>query len=70
MNKYVKCLLIAVGIIVITIGMYYFVVIDGYPFGKEQRLADYYCTLMIVKSILVIGATIAISVSSAIIIRE
>lgn len=69
MNQYLKCLLTSITIIVISVILYY-IIINGYPYDYEDLTEKYFNSILILKGIIVAGAIISISISSAIILKK
>lgn len=68
-NQYLKALIISAIIVAISVISYYCIV-DGYPFGSEDRTKGYYNSILILKGIITMGAILAASISSAIVLRK
>ncbi len=68
MNPYLKVSLIAIAIIAASVISYYLIV-DGHPY-EEDLTESYFNTILILKGNLTIGAILAISISSAIVLRK
>lgn len=69
MNPYLKVFLIAIAIIAASVISYY-LIIGGYPYDAEDLTESYFNTILILKGNLTIGAILAISISSAIVLRK
>ncbi len=67
MNPCLKAFLIAIAIIAVSVISYY-LIIDGYP--AEDFTESYFNAVLILKGNIMIGTVIAISVSSAILLKK
>lgn len=69
MNKYLKCLLMAIAIIIVSVSLYY-IIASGYPYDPEDFTEAYFNSILILKGIIAAGAVISISISSAILLKK
>lgn len=69
MNPYLKVFLIAIAIIAASVISYYLIV-SGHPYDAEDLTESYFNSILILKGNITIGAILAISISSAVILKK
>ena len=69
MNQYLKCLLMSVTIIIVSVILFY-IIVSGYPYDPEDFTEAYFNSILVLKGIIAASVIVSTSIFSVIILKK